>query len=95
MRQRSDDRALVIVLLALIISVVMVALAPVVISGIMGKSVPDGLIAVSDKCITGLIGVLGTVAGIAWKSRGDGPTGTPGDPVSTTRANPMNGPIEP
>ena len=85
MTNQSDDRALVTVLLALIISVVLVALAPVVISGLMGKSVPEGLIAVSDKCITGLIGVLGTVAGIAWKSRNAGPTGTPNDPVSTTQ----------
>lgn len=53
-------------LLSLIGAIVMVSLAPIAVTGIMGKVVPDTLIAVSDKCITGLIGVLGTLVGVMW-----------------------------
>lgn len=57
--------------LALVAAIVLVALTPVIVTAIMGKVVPDSLIAVSDKCLTGLVGVLGTIAGIAWKSKQD------------------------
>lgn len=72
--------------LALILAVVVVSIAPIVVTGLMGKVVPDGLIAVSDKTVTGLIGVLGTLVGVMWQSRpkvGNEPTGTPSDPIST------------
>lgn len=72
--------------LALVVAVVLVSLAPIVTSGIMGKQIPDSLIAVSDKTITGLIGVLGTLVGVMWQSRpkGQEPAGTPSDPVAVT-----------
>jgi len=71
--------------LALVGAVLMVALAPIITSGIMGKQIPDALIAVSDKTITGLIGVLGTLVGVMWQSRPKPaePSGTPSDPIST------------
>lgn len=71
--------------LALIIAIVVVSIAPIGVTGIMGKVVPDSLIAVSDKTVTGLIGVLGTLVGVMWQSRpkGAAPTGTPSDPIST------------
>jgi len=83
-------RAQLIAFMALIVAVVMVTLAPVVVTGIMGKVVPDSLVAVSDKCITGLIGVLGTLVGVMWQSRpktGE-PMGTPTDPVNTRDVTP-------
>lgn len=73
--------------LALVFAVLIVSLAPIFVAGIRGKVIPDALIAVSDKTITGLIGVLGTLVGVMWQSRprsqGE-PTGAPGDPVSVT-----------
>lgn len=74
--------------LALVASVLIVSLAPVVVTGLMGRTVPDSLIAVSDKTVTGLIGVLGTLVGVMWQTRpraGDQPpaSGKPDDPVHT------------
>lgn len=63
------DRSLIIVVGWLLAGVVIVSLAPVVVTGIMGKVIPDGLIGVSDKTVTGLIGVLGTVVG--WRAAKD------------------------
>ena len=81
-------RAQLTAFLALIVSVVIVSIAPVVITGLMGKVVPDSLIAVSDKTITGLVGVLGTLVGVMWQSRpkGQEPSGTPADPLSVKEA---------
>lgn len=62
------SRGQLVTLLAIIASIVVVCLAPIIVTGIMGKVVPDSLIAASDKCITGLIGVLGTLVG-AWGGR--------------------------
>lgn len=71
--------------LMLVFAVILVSLAPVIVTGIMGKVIPDSLIAVSDKTVTGLIGVLGTIVGVMWQSRPKAtePTGTPQDPIST------------
>ncbi len=76
--------------LALIGSIVVVSIAPVVVTGIMGKVIPDSLISVSDKTVTGLVGVLGTLVGVMWQSRpkGNEPTGTPSDPISVEPAEP-------
>lgn len=74
--------------LSLIGAIVVVTILPVVISGIRGQVIPDSLIAVSDKTVTGLVGVLGTLVGVMWQSRPKGtePAGTPTDPVSVTDA---------
>lgn len=82
-------RAQLAAFLALVLAVVIVTLAPVIVTGIMGKVVPDSLVAVSDKSITGLIGVLGTLVGVMGWGRpksGSEPTGTPSDPISTKEA---------
>ncbi len=54
--------------LALIIAILLLGLAPIVVSGIMGKTMPDSLIAVSDKTVTGLVGVLGTISAMIFRS---------------------------
>lgn len=79
-------RAQLQAMLSLVAAIVVVSLAPVVVTGIMGKTVPDSLIAVSDKTITGLVGVLGTLVGVMWQQRpraADTPpaTGKPDDPI--------------
>lgn len=81
-------RAQLAAFLSLVAAVLIVSIAPVVVTGLIGKNIPDGLIAVSDKTITGLVGVLGTLVGVMWQGRpkgGDeGPSGNPGDPVAVT-----------
>ena len=84
MSRDTEDTMQLSAFMVVVIAVVLVTLAPVIVTGLMGKVVPDSLIAVSDKCITGLVGVLGTLAGVKWGSRvrGASPDGTPADPVS-------------
>lgn len=81
--------------LALVASIVAVTLAPIIVTGVRGQSVPDSLIAVTDKTVIGLIGVLGTLVGVMWQSRprGTEPTGAPGDPVETTVTNSPTDPV--
>lgn len=58
--------------LALIMAILILGLAPIVTAGLWGKPLPDSLIAVSDKTVTGLVGVLGTLAGMIFRlSRAD------------------------
>jgi hypothetical protein len=66
-------RVQLIAFMALIVAIVVVSLAPVIVTGIMGKTVPDSLISVSDKTVTGLVGVLGTLVGVMWKLQQEGP----------------------
>lgn len=54
--------------LALIFAILILGLAPVVTAGIMGKTLPDSLIAVSDKTVTGLVGVLGALASMIFRA---------------------------
>lgn len=53
--------------LALITAVLILGLAPIVTAGIMGKPLPDSLIAVSDKTVTGLVGVLGALVSMVFR----------------------------
>lgn len=53
---------------ALIGSILILGLAPVVVAGWMEKALPDNLIAVSDKTVTGLVGVLGTIAAMIFRT---------------------------
>lgn len=57
-----------IAFVALIVAILLLGLAPIVVSGILGKNLPDSLIAVSDKTVTGLVGVLGTIAAMIFRS---------------------------
>lgn len=79
-------RAQLTAFVTLVGAILVVSLAPVLVTGIVGKSVPDSLIAVSDKTVTGLIGVLGTLVGVMWQQqqRGATPAGTKRDPIATT-----------
>lgn len=54
--------------LALIASILILGLAPLFMSGFAGRTLPDSLIAVSDKTVTGLVGVLGTVAAMVFRT---------------------------
>jgi hypothetical protein len=70
--------------MALVIAVVAVSIAPVLATSLLGKTIPDSLISVSDKTITGLVGVLGTLVGVMWQSRPKAePSGTRNDPIAT------------
>lgn len=55
--------------LALIAAILILGLAPVVTSALTDQGgLPDSLIAVSDKTVTGLVGVLGTLAGMIFRT---------------------------
>jgi hypothetical protein len=54
--------------LALIFAIMVLGLAPVVVSGILEKTMADSLIAVSDKTVTGLVGVLGTICAMIFRT---------------------------
>jgi len=55
-------------LMVLIAAIVIVGETPVIVAGAIGKTLPDPLIAMSDKTVTGLVGVLGTIAGLVFRS---------------------------
>lgn len=76
-------RAQLVAFMALIGGIIIVSLAPVVITGIRGQVIPDSLIAVSDKTVTGLVGVLGTLVGVMWQGR---PHGQDEAPATAKRA---------
>jgi multisubunit Na+/H+ antiporter MnhF subunit len=63
-----SSREQLMAFLALVVAVLMIALAPVVVAGLLGKNLPDALIAVSDKTVTGLVGVLGTIAAMIFRT---------------------------
>lgn len=63
-----SSRAQLWAFIALIGAILLLGLAPIVTSGIMGRNLPDALIAVSDKTVTGLVGVLGTIAAMIFRS---------------------------
>lgn len=63
-----SSREQLVAFIALICSILILGLAPVVMAGIMGKTLPDSLIAVSDKTVTGLVGVLGTIAAMVFRT---------------------------
>lgn len=63
-----SNREQLVAFIALIVAILMLGLAPVVTAGIMGKTLPDSLIAVSDKTVTGLVGVLGTIAAMIFRT---------------------------
>ena len=50
-----SNREQLVAFIALIVAILALGLAPVVTAGIMGKTLPDSLIAVSDKTVTGLV----------------------------------------
>jgi multidrug efflux pump subunit AcrA (membrane-fusion protein) len=63
-----STREQLIAFLALIAAILLLGLAPIAVSGLMGKVIPDSLIAVSDKTVTGLVGVLGTIAAMVFRT---------------------------
>ena len=60
----------------LVAAVVVIGGAPMLIAGIWGHSLPDALISNSDKTVSGLIGILGTLVGLSFRR-------TPGDDAAT------------
>lgn len=63
--------------LCLIAAIVLVTLAPIIVTAIYAKAVPDSLIAMADKTVTGLVGVLGTMAGIIVRNSSKAPPAEP------------------
>lgn len=82
------NREQLVAFIALIVAILILGLAPVVTAGIMGKTLPDSLIAVSDKTVTGLVGVLGALASMIFRTnRADqAATENTGEAFKTIRA---------
>jgi len=58
--------------LAAIAAALIIALAPLVISGIRGVALPDGLISIADKSVAAFGTLLGTIGGLLFRqSRAD------------------------
>ncbi|KQU61992.1 hypothetical protein ASG67_02275 [Sphingomonas sp. Leaf339] len=63
----SEQRLRYRAFLAVVLATLVVALAPIIVSGLLGKVLPDGLIATSDKVTTGLVTLLGTIGGLLFR----------------------------
>jgi len=63
-----SSREQLVAFIALIAAILILGLAPTVVSGLMGRTLPDSLIAVSDKTVTGLVGVLGTISAMIFRT---------------------------
>jgi multisubunit Na+/H+ antiporter MnhF subunit len=63
-----STREQLVAFLALIFAILVLGLAPVIVAGILGRTLPDSLVAVSDKTVTGLVGVLGTIAALVFRT---------------------------
>lgn len=63
-----SSREQLVAFIALILAILILGLAPTVVSGLMGRTLPDSLIAVSDKTVTGLVGVLGTISAMIFRT---------------------------
>ena len=63
----SEQRLRYRAFLAVVVATLVVALAPVVVSGLLGKTLSEGLIATSDKVTTGLVTLLGTIGGLLFR----------------------------
>lgn len=58
--------------LAVVVSMLVVALAPLIVSGIRGVALPDALIAIADKSTTAFGTLLGTIGALLFRqSRSD------------------------
>jgi len=63
-----SSREQLVAFIALIMAILILGMAPTVVSGLMGRTLPDSLIAVSDKTVTGLVGVLGTISAMIFRT---------------------------
>jgi hypothetical protein len=63
-----STREQLVAFLALIFAIVVLGSSPIIVAGLLGKGLPDSLIAVSDKTVTGLVGVLGTIAALVFRT---------------------------
>lgn len=53
--------------LAAVIAATIVALAPIVVSGIRGVALPESLIAIADKSVVAFAGLLGTIGALLFR----------------------------
>ncbi len=75
----SDQRLRFRAFLAVVIATLLVALAPIAVTGLLGKVLPEALIATSDKVTTGLVTLLGTIGALLFRqSQPDAPDRTEG-----------------
>ncbi|MDP1027537.1 hypothetical protein Q5H91_09960 [Sphingomonas sp. KR1UV-12] len=63
----SEQRLRYRAFLSVVAATLVVALAPVIVSGLLGKVLPEALIATSDKVTTGLVTLLGTIGGLLFR----------------------------
>jgi len=58
--------------MAVVVATSIIALAPLIISGVRGESLPEGLVNITDKSVAGLLTLLGTIGGLLFRqSRAD------------------------
>lgn len=58
--------------MAVVVAALVVALAPIVVSGVRGEALPDALLNISDKSVTAFGTLLGTIGGLLFRqSRAD------------------------
>jgi hypothetical protein len=53
--------------LAVVVAALIVALAPIVTSGLRGEALPDALIAIADKSVVAFAGLLGTIGALLFR----------------------------
>lgn len=63
----SDQRLRLCAFLAVVAATLLVALAPIAVTGLLGKVLPEALIATSDKVTTGLVTLLGTIGALLFR----------------------------
>ena len=63
----TDQRLRFRAFLVVVIATLLVALAPIAVTGLLGKVLPEALIATSDKVTTGLVTLLGTIGALLFR----------------------------
>ena len=53
--------------LAVVFAALAVALAPIIVAGIRGESLPSGLIDIADKSVVAFAGLLGTIGALLFR----------------------------
>jgi len=62
-----SSREQLVAFLSIVCAIVILTLAPVIASAILERSMPDALISMADKAVIGIVGVLGTIAGLIFR----------------------------
>ncbi len=76
----NDQRLRFRAFLAVVIATLLVALAPIAVTGLLGKVLPEALIATSDKVTTGFVTLLGTIGALLFRQSQPDAAGGPVEP---------------